>query len=157
LQVAVKPLLLTFAPFTYWLTVWMSRLKRLGVQDAVDTSFATAMMGGKVMLVGIPDEERTSFSASAARRKGVTIKLVRRMKHTYPRQKQSKKGVAMTTNRRKKVRAKPTTKMTSLDTVVCYVATLILAGFIAQSGIDSPAVWGFLGVAIGLLFGKVST
>jgi hypothetical protein len=48
-------------------------------------------------------------------------------------------------------------KMTSLETVVCYVATLILAGFIAHSGIDSPAVWGFLGVAIGLLFGKVST
>ena len=44
-------------------------------------------------------------------------------------------------------------KMTSLETVVCYVATLILAGFIAHSGIDSPAVWGFLGVAIGLLFG----
>ncbi len=37
------------------------------------------------MLVGIPDDERTSFSASAARRKGLTIKLVRRMKFTYPR------------------------------------------------------------------------
>ncbi len=56
-----------------------------GTQDAVDTSFATAMMGGKVVLVGIPDEERTSFSASTARRKGLTIKMVRRMKHTYPR------------------------------------------------------------------------
>ncbi|MBI5954790.1 MAG: zinc-binding dehydrogenase [Chloroflexi bacterium] len=56
-----------------------------GTQDAVDTSFAAVMMGGKVMLVGIPDEERTSFSASTARRKGLTIKMVRRMKHTYPR------------------------------------------------------------------------
>jgi hypothetical protein len=50
----------------------------------------------------------------------------------------------------------PKTKMTSLEIVVCYVATLILAGFIANSGLESPAIWGFLGVAIGLLFGKVS-
>jgi L-iditol 2-dehydrogenase len=56
-----------------------------GKQDAVDTAFAAVVMGGKVMMVGIPDEERTSFSASTARRKGLTIKMVRRMKHTYPR------------------------------------------------------------------------
>ncbi len=47
-------------------------------------------------------------------------------------------------------------KMTSLEIVICYVATLILAGFIADSRLESHAVWGFLGVAIGLLFGKVS-
>jgi L-iditol 2-dehydrogenase len=35
-------------------------------------------------LVGIPGDDRTSFSASTARRKGLTLKLVRRMKHTYP-------------------------------------------------------------------------
>lgn len=62
----------------------------------------------------------------------------------------------MTTKRERKAKTKPKTKMTSLEIVVCYVATLILAGFIAHSGLDSPAVWGFLGVAIGLLFGKVS-
>lgn len=56
-----------------------------GVQETVDVSVAAVLNGGKVMLVGIPDDERTSFSASAARRKGLTIKLVRRMKHTYPR------------------------------------------------------------------------
>ncbi|MBN1453132.1 MAG: hypothetical protein JW963_19110, partial [Anaerolineales bacterium] len=33
----------------------------------------------------IPAEDRTSFTASESRRKGLTIKLVRRMKHTYPR------------------------------------------------------------------------
>ena len=37
------------------------------------------------MLIGIPDDDRTSFTASVARRKGLTIKLSRRMKHTYPR------------------------------------------------------------------------
>jgi len=56
-----------------------------GVQDAVDDAFAAVRPGGKVILAGIPDDDRTSFSASIARRKGLTIKLVRRMKHTYPR------------------------------------------------------------------------
>jgi L-iditol 2-dehydrogenase len=56
-----------------------------GKQDAVDASFAAVVPGGKVVLAGIPDEDETSFSASIARRKGLTIKLVRRMKHTYPR------------------------------------------------------------------------
>jgi L-iditol 2-dehydrogenase len=56
-----------------------------GTQDSVDTSFAAVATGGKVVLVGIPDDDKTSFSASVARRKGLTIKLVRRMKHSYPR------------------------------------------------------------------------
>jgi L-iditol 2-dehydrogenase len=56
-----------------------------GTQDAVDTSVVAVVPGGKVLLVGIPDDDQTSFSASTARRKGLTIKLVRRMKHTYPR------------------------------------------------------------------------
>jgi L-iditol 2-dehydrogenase len=56
-----------------------------GEQEAVDSSVAAVASGGKVILVGIPDDDHTSFSASTARRKGLTIKLVRRMKHTYPR------------------------------------------------------------------------
>jgi L-iditol 2-dehydrogenase len=56
-----------------------------GTQEAVDAAFAAVTPGGKVILAGIPDDDRTSFSASLARRKGLTIKLVRRMKHTYPR------------------------------------------------------------------------
>jgi L-iditol 2-dehydrogenase len=56
-----------------------------GEQEAVDDAFAAVVPGGKVILAGIPAEQRTSFSASTARRKGLTIKLVRRMKHTYPR------------------------------------------------------------------------
>src|SRR5689334_7925102 len=56
-----------------------------GSQGAVDNAFEAVLPGGKVVLVGIPDDDRTSFSASTARRKGLTIKLVRRMKHTYPR------------------------------------------------------------------------
>jgi L-iditol 2-dehydrogenase len=56
-----------------------------GDQKAVDDAFAAVVPGGKVILAGIPDNDQTSFSASTARRKGLTIKLVRRMKHTYPR------------------------------------------------------------------------
>jgi L-iditol 2-dehydrogenase len=56
-----------------------------GKQDAVDDAFAAVRPGGKVILAGIPDDDNTSFSASTARRKGLTIKLVRRMQHTYPR------------------------------------------------------------------------
>jgi L-iditol 2-dehydrogenase len=56
-----------------------------GTQSAVDAAFAAVSTGGKVVLAGIPDDDKTSFSASTARRKGLTIKLVRRMKHTYPR------------------------------------------------------------------------
>jgi L-iditol 2-dehydrogenase len=57
----------------------------VGTQDAVDDAFAAVLPAGKVILAGIPEDDRTSFSASTARRKGLTIKLVRRMKHTYPR------------------------------------------------------------------------
>jgi L-iditol 2-dehydrogenase len=56
-----------------------------GEQEAVDTSIAAVIPGGKVILAGIPVDDSTSFSASTARRKGLTIKLVHRMKHTYPR------------------------------------------------------------------------
>jgi L-iditol 2-dehydrogenase len=56
-----------------------------GTQAAVEAAFAAVTPGGKVILAGIPEDDKTSFSASLARRKGLTIKLVRRMKHTYPR------------------------------------------------------------------------
>jgi L-iditol 2-dehydrogenase len=56
-----------------------------GDQHAVDAAFASVRIGGKVILCGIPSEDHTSFIASVARRKGLTIKLVRRMKHVYPR------------------------------------------------------------------------
>lgn len=56
-----------------------------GEQHAIDGAVAAACPGGKVILVGIPANEQTSFMASTARRKGLTLKLVRRMRHTYPR------------------------------------------------------------------------
>jgi L-iditol 2-dehydrogenase len=56
-----------------------------GVNDAVETAMATAKPGARVLLVGIPADDHTAFTASTARRKGLTILMVRRMKHTYPR------------------------------------------------------------------------
>jgi L-iditol 2-dehydrogenase len=44
-----------------------------------------ARPGGRVALAGIPDEDRTTFPAALARRKGLTIAMVRRMKDVYPR------------------------------------------------------------------------
>lgn len=41
--------------------------------------------GGKLILAGIPADDSLSLNASTIRRKGLTIKVVRRMKHTYPR------------------------------------------------------------------------
>ncbi len=56
-----------------------------GDNAAVGTAVACARAGGIVILAGIPADDQTSFSASTARRKGLSLKLVRRMKHTYPR------------------------------------------------------------------------
>ena len=56
-----------------------------GENAAVEMAVAAVRPGGKVILVGIPADDRTSFTASLARRKGLTFKLVRRMKLTYPR------------------------------------------------------------------------
>jgi L-iditol 2-dehydrogenase len=41
--------------------------------------------GGKVIVAGIPSDDSMTMKAGTIRRKGLTIKLVRRMKHTYPR------------------------------------------------------------------------
>lgn len=50
-----------------------------GTDEAVADAVAAARPGGRVVLVGIPDGDRTSFRASAARRKGLTLLLCRRM------------------------------------------------------------------------------
>jgi L-iditol 2-dehydrogenase len=56
-----------------------------GTDEAVATAITATEPGGRVVLVGIPDGDRTSFSASAARRKGLTFAMSRRMNETYPR------------------------------------------------------------------------
>jgi len=56
-----------------------------GEPDAVEAAVAAARPGGRAILIGIPCEDRTTFTASTARRKDLAIRVVHRMKHTYPR------------------------------------------------------------------------
>ncbi len=73
-------------------TIWSASYKRgvdiafeaAGDNAAVETAVSTAKYGGKVVIVGITSDNTTSFSAGTSRRKGLTIKIVRRMKHAIP-------------------------------------------------------------------------
>ena len=56
-----------------------------GTDGGVGLAVHAAKAGGRVILAGIPGDDSTTFPASIARRKGLTIKLVRRMKEMYPR------------------------------------------------------------------------
>lgn len=49
-----------------------------GESAAVEASIEAAAPGARVVLAGIPSDDRTAFTASVARRKGLTLKLVRR-------------------------------------------------------------------------------
>jgi L-iditol 2-dehydrogenase len=60
-------------------------IEAAGENAAVDAAIEAVRPGARVVLAGIPAEERTSFVAATARRKGLTLALARRMKHTYPR------------------------------------------------------------------------
>ncbi len=51
------------------------------VQQAADM----ARNGGRLVLVGIPPDDKLRLKHSVARRKGLTVMMSRRMKHTYPR------------------------------------------------------------------------
>jgi L-iditol 2-dehydrogenase len=52
---------------------------------SVQQAAEMARMGGRLVLVGIPGDDQLLLKHSTARRKGLTIRMSRRMKHTYPR------------------------------------------------------------------------
>ncbi len=65
-----------------------------GVDVAIEAAWADRTVqqaaemcraGGRLVLVGIPLDDRLTLSHAVARRKGLTIRLCRRMKHAYPR------------------------------------------------------------------------
>lgn len=65
-----------------------------GVDVAIEAAWADhsvqqaaemARLGGRLVLVGISEDDRLELRHSTVRRKGLTIRLARRMKHTYPR------------------------------------------------------------------------
>ena len=65
-----------------------------GVDVAIEAAWADhsvgqaaemARLGGRLVLVGIPGDDGLAMRHSTARRKGLTIRLSRRMKHIHPR------------------------------------------------------------------------
>jgi L-iditol 2-dehydrogenase len=56
-----------------------------GTDSGVELAVEAARAGGRVVLGGIPGDDWTRFRASPARRKGLTIAMVRRMNEVYPR------------------------------------------------------------------------
>jgi L-iditol 2-dehydrogenase len=78
-EVAVSPAALPPAPAVD------VAFEAAGSDAAVDAAMRAVRPGARVVLAGIPSGDRTSFNASLARRKGLTIVMVRRMKDVYPR------------------------------------------------------------------------
>ncbi|MHB0877509.1 MAG: NAD(P)-dependent alcohol dehydrogenase [Anaerolineae bacterium] len=56
-----------------------------GAAESPEQAVQLVRNGGTVMLIGIPTANVLSVTANTTRRKGLTLKAVRRMKHTYPR------------------------------------------------------------------------
>jgi len=56
-----------------------------GAPETPQQAAAVARIGGKVILAGIPADDTLTMNAGTVRHKGLTLKLVRRMKYTYPR------------------------------------------------------------------------
>ena len=56
-----------------------------GNDEAVQLAMQSVRPGGRVVLAGIPGDDTIRFEAAAARRKGLTIAMVRRMNEVYPR------------------------------------------------------------------------
>lgn len=56
-----------------------------GTDAAITAAVDVVRPGGRVVLVGIPSSDTSSFPASTARRKGLSLVMVRRMKEVYPR------------------------------------------------------------------------
>ncbi len=52
---------------------------------SVQQTAEMARLGGRLVMVGISEDDELHFKHSTVRRKGLTIRLARRMKHTYPR------------------------------------------------------------------------
>jgi L-iditol 2-dehydrogenase len=56
-----------------------------GNDDGVRIAMDSVRPGGRIVLGGIPGSDTTTFRASLARRKGLTMAMVRRMNEVYPR------------------------------------------------------------------------
>jgi L-iditol 2-dehydrogenase len=55
-----------------------------GAPETPNQAVGVARPGGKVIVIGIPADDTMTMRTCIARRKGLTVKLVRRMRHIYP-------------------------------------------------------------------------
>ncbi len=53
--------------------------------QSVDQAADMLAHGGRLVVAGIPEDDQLRLQHSTARRKGLTVVMVRRMKHAYPR------------------------------------------------------------------------
>jgi L-iditol 2-dehydrogenase len=60
-------------------------LEAAGAAETPAQAVAVVRPGGRVVLVGIPSDDRLVISHAVGRRKGLTIQFARRAAHTYPR------------------------------------------------------------------------
>jgi L-iditol 2-dehydrogenase len=60
-------------------------IEAAGTMPAQEEAARIVKRGGRVVLVGIPPEDQVVMTHHIVRRKGLTVKLARRMKLTYPR------------------------------------------------------------------------
>jgi L-iditol 2-dehydrogenase len=93
-----------------------------GTSDAVQLAMDVTRPGGRVVLAGIPDDDLTTFRASAARRKGLTIAMVRRMNEAYPR------AISMAAQGRVDLRAVVSDRMPLTETAGAFGAAARRAG-----------------------------
>ena len=77
-----------------------------------------ARYGGRLVLVGIPNDDKLQLKHSVARRKGLTIMMSRRMKHTYPR------AIELATSGRVKLDELVSHRYALVDTAQAYASNL---------------------------------
>ncbi len=74
--------------------------------------------GGRLVLVGIPPDDQLRLQHSVARRKGLTIIMSRRMKHTYPR------AIALATSGKVKLEELVSHRFTLSETAKAYASNM---------------------------------
>lgn len=60
-------------------------LEATDVREGFQLAAEAARIGGRIVLIGIPEGDSYGLQASLARRKGLSVKFSRRMGHVYPR------------------------------------------------------------------------
>ncbi|GAA3452028.1 zinc-dependent alcohol dehydrogenase [Dactylosporangium matsuzakiense] len=85
-----------------------------GTDPAIAAAVEVVRPGGRVVLGGIPSTDQSAFPAAAARRKGLTFAMVRRMKEVYPR------AMALVTGGRVDVRALVTHRYALTDAAEAF-------------------------------------